>query len=142
MSKALKMRKIGNIGNINPIKYGGGIIFTSSKQDEPWLEYFDGLSDLGFDEDPKELSELDITVYRVGLEKNAKTFLNQYNWADWKRIARLTGSNIKDYTTLSRLKTIRNRALATQNIADYYGWDEIDQDPLLITIGKLINRWA
>lgn len=37
-------RKIGSLGDVNPIEYGGGFVFKSPG-DTPWIEYTDGLSD-------------------------------------------------------------------------------------------------
>lgn len=136
------MRKIGSIGDVDPINYGGGYIFSNPEQGGPWIEYFDGLDSLGFNEHEDELRDLDITVYRINLGKDGRDFLRTYDWVDWENIADFTGQDIAVYTTPYRLKSAQARALAAQDAASYYGWHEFDNYPLEITLGRLMDRWG
>ena len=38
-----KARKIGSVGDVNPVDYGGGHTFSEPGAGGPWLEYFHGL---------------------------------------------------------------------------------------------------
>lgn len=134
-------RKIGSIGDVNPIKYGGGLIFTAPGSGGPWIEYFDGLKTVAPDVDEDENLDLEVTIYRVDLHEDAKRFLSWYDWVDWNDVAGSTGRDVEDYISPSNLRTAQARALVIQDAAGYYGWHEFDQDPLQLTLGKLKQRW-
>jgi hypothetical protein len=134
-------RKIGSIGDVNPIEYGGGPILTASGSGGPWVEYFDGLESVAPDADEDEDLDLEVMIYRVDLHEDAKRFLSWYNWVEWEKVASSTGQDAEDYTNLTNLRTAQGRALAIQDAAGYYGWHEFDQDPLQLTLGKLKQRW-
>src|SRR5574341_164957 len=136
------MRKIGSIGDRNPIEYGGGYIFTASGSGGPWVEYFDGLETVAPDADEDEDLDLEVIIYRVDLHEDGKRFLSWYDWVDWNDVARSAGQDVEDYTSPSNLRTAQARALAIQDAAGYYGWHEFDQYPLQLTLGKLKQRWG
>jgi hypothetical protein len=137
------MRKIGSIGDVNPIEYGGGYIFSAPDIDGPWVEYYYGMeSELpNVEEDPEDVPHLLATVYRVDLHSNAREFLNWYDWIDWEDVADSTGQDVDVYRP-SRLKSVRDRAFAIWDAASHYGWHEFDQYPLQLTLGELMRRWA
>lgn len=137
-------RRIGSIGDVNPIDYGGGYIFSAPKVGGPWVEYYYGMDSEHPDvqDDPEEVPDLPAVVYRVDLYKNGREFLSWYDWVDWESIADSTGQDVKIYTTPSRLKSALARALAIQDAAGVIGWHEFDQYPLEITLGELVERWG
>ena len=72
-------RKLGRIGDVNPIDYGGGYISSSPESGGPHLEYFEGLDSderaerLSYDDDAEEkIDNLKVQLYRVDLGKDAK----------------------------------------------------------------------
>jgi hypothetical protein len=134
-------RKIGSIGDVDPVNYGGGYIFTAARSGGPWVEYFDGLESVAPDADEDEDLDLGVTVYRVDLHEDAKRFLSWFDWVEWEKVASSTGQDAEDYTNLTNLRTAQGRALAIQDAAGYYGWHEFDQDPLQLTLGKLKQHW-
>lgn len=134
-------RKIGSIGDVNPIVYGGGYLFSATGSGGPWVEYFDGLESVAPDADEDEDLDLEVTIYRVDLHEDAERFLSRYDWVEWEKVASQTGLDVEDYTNLTNLRTAQGRALAIQDAADYYGWYEFDQDPLQLTLGELKQRW-
>lgn len=135
-------RKIGSIGDVNPIEYGGGPVLTAPGSGGPWVEYFDGLETVAPDADEDEDLDLEVVIYRVDLHEDARRFLSWYDWVEWEKVASSTGQDVEDYTTPSNLRTAQARALAVQDAAGYYGWHEFDQDPLQLTLGKLKQRWG
>lgn len=133
------MRKIGSVGDVNPVEYGGGCIFTQWESGGPWVEYTHGLESEHPDatEDDPNAS---LTVYRVGLEKNGPSFLGWYDWIDWEEVAESVDADVKVYGP-SRLKTSQARSLALQDAADFYGWHEFDHYPETFTVRELEQRW-
>jgi hypothetical protein len=53
-------RKIGSIGDQNPIDYGGGPIYSAPGSGGPWIEYFSGLDSYP-ELDDDEISDFEIT---------------------------------------------------------------------------------
>ena len=141
----MRVKKIGSVGDVNPMEYGGGFIFSAKGVGGPWIEWFDGL-DVLVDEigqaSADDIPDFEVAVYRVSLEKDAKDFLSQYDWVDWGDVASSTGQNVKVYTTPSQLKSVQARAMALLDAAGYYGWHEFDQYRLIITIAELEKRWG
>ncbi len=139
------MRKIGSIGDVNPIDYGGGFIFSAPEQGGPWIEYFDGLEayvDVIGQADADDIPDFEVVIYRVDLHRDGKEFLSWYDWVDWEDVASSTGVDVEEYTTPSRLRTAQARALAIQDAAGYYGWHELDTYPLDLTLAELQERWG
>ena len=132
MNNATKARKLGSIGDVNPIEYGGGIIL-SLPGDSPWLEYCQGLE--GGEGCPLEL-------YRVDLYKDGKEFLSWTDWVDWEKVAKFCGQDVAEYTTVRRLRTALSRALAVFDAAEYYGWANFDSYPLVLFESELEERWS
>ena len=135
------MRKIGSVGDVNPIEYGGGCIFTQWESGGPWVEYTFGLESDAPDAE-SDYPNVKLTVYRVDLDKNGHKFLDWYDWVDWEAVASSTGNAVEEYTTLSRLRTTQARAMALQDAAGYYGWHEFDQYPETFTLKELEQRWG
>jgi hypothetical protein len=145
----VRARKLGSIGDVNPIDYGGGYIFSAPESGGPHLEYFEGLDTderaerLAYADDADEkIDKLQIQIYRVDLGKDAKDFLSDYDWVNWEGVASSTGQDSSEYTTPGKLRTAQQRALAIQDAAGYHGWHEFDQYPLQITVGELKQRWG
>jgi hypothetical protein len=137
------MRKIGSIGDVNPIEYGGGYIFSDPGAGGPWVEYYYGMEQELPDvqEDPEDVPNLPALLYRVDLHRDAREFLSWYNWVDWDAVADSVGQDEDAYRP-SRLKTARDRALAVSDAAGYYSWAQFDQYPLQLTLGELMARWG
>ena len=141
-------RKLGSIGDVNPIDYGGGYIFSSPESGGPHLEYFEGLDSderatrLSYGDDSDEkIGALEVTLYRVDLGKDAKDFLSDYRWVRWDDIARFTGQDVSEYAP-AKLRTAQARALAVQDAAGHDGWGNFDSYPLQLTVSELKERWG
>lgn len=141
-------RKLGSVGDVNPIDYGGGYIFSSPESGGPHLEYFEGLDSderaqrLSYDDEAEEkIDKLKVELFRVDLGKDAKDFLSDHDWVDWDEIADSVGSDGSAYEP-GKLRTAQARALAVQDAAGYHGWNNFDSYPLGLTVGELKKRWG
>jgi hypothetical protein len=126
-------RKLGSVGDVNPIDYGGGHLFSVPGGGGPHLEYFEGLDSderaerLSYDDDADEkIDKLKVLLYRVDLGEDAKDFLSDHDWVDWADVARSTGGDASDYEP-GKLRTAQARARALQDAAGYHGWHEFDR---------------
>jgi hypothetical protein len=137
--------KIGQIGDVNPIEYGGGIIFKT--YDSPMLEWVDGL-----DETHPKAWDLDLTnrwqtdkvrmeVYQADLHDSGESFLSWYDWIDWQDIATFTGQAVAVYSA-GELTSVESRASALHDAASYHGWANFDEYPLRLTLTELLERWG
>lgn len=136
-------RKLGTLGDVNPIEHGGGYIL-SAPNSGIWAEYFHGLDCDGkawqIDLDNPEHLKREVTVYRVDLERTGKAFRSSYDWVDWEAVAETCGQVVAEYAA-PKLKTAQLRARALEDAAGYFGWHEFDHYPLALTLGELIERW-
>lgn len=137
------MKKLGSIGDVNPVEFGGGYVLENPTG--LWVEHFDGLDcddeAWQIDLDNPEHLKREVTVYRVDLEATAEEFLDQHDWVSWASVAATCGTEELGLYTAGDLQTPQERALAIQDAAGHYGWYEFDQYPLTMTLGELIKRW-
>lgn len=142
-------RKLGSVGDVNPIDYGGGYVFAVPGGGTPHLEYFEGLDSderaerLSYADDSDEkIDALKVKLYQVDLGKDAKDFLSDHDWVDWEKVASSTGQDAANYTNPTKLRSAQARALVIQDAAGYYGWHEFDQYPVELTVGELKKLWG
>lgn len=141
----IKARKLGTVGDINPIEYGGGYVLSVPEQGQ-WVEYFHGLDcesrawEIELD-NPEHLKR-EVTIYRVDIKRDGESFLKQYSWVDWDAVS-LSCGYPDDYEPWvpSKLRLANDRASALMDATGYYGWHEFDHYPLTLTLGELIKRW-
>lgn len=150
-------RKIGYIGDIDYVEYGGGPVFTrgnirgkSYGPGSPHVEYTDGLEIdaphwYGFDNPDWEdgrTSGPTLDLYQVEVYDSAAEFLDWYDWIDWEEIARSWGRHASEYTDPDNLRTAEGRAYTLWEAAGYMGWRELDTEgPRSITLRELLERW-
>ncbi len=123
-------RELGQIGDVNPLDYGGGRIFLGP--DGPYLEYTQGL------DDDQEEETATLVVYRVDLAPDA---LADLDWATPEDIAGYTGQTVGDLRKAGRSKSPVTRATVYEDVAGYYGWENIDSYPLSLSYQELEQRW-
>ena len=129
--------KLGNLGDVNPIEYGGGYVFAAPDVDGPWLEYYYGLDseDWGDRVDDPEDSDNEVEIYRVDVGPDAIAW---HSWVDWIQIARFTGVDASFYLQASEPMDV---AQAIADAASYHGWENFDSYPLTISLRDLATRW-
>jgi len=135
----LKWKIIGEIGDKNPIEYGGGVIIESPDGDFT-VHYTHGLETEGPDVDIDEDPYFEMTVYRVNLEDSGEEFLNWNDWVNWEDVARTNGQDIEVYES-ENLNTPHARAMAIWDAAGHYGWHEFDHYPEKYTIEQIEKMW-
>lgn len=142
-------RERGTVGDVNPIDHGGGFILFAPGQ-SPWIEFTHGISD-----DDREIPDewiedgepnqaflaQQVTVYRVDLETCGEALLSSLDWCDLSEVERSCGYAGTD-NPYGNLRALRQRARLVEDVAGYYGWHELDDDPLVMTLGELRERWA
>jgi hypothetical protein len=134
-------RKLGSVGDINPIEHGGGYVLAYPNDSTPVLEYFDGLESIREEEidlDNPEHLKLTATLYRVDVPHDAHALMRDFDWVDWIAVERSTGV---DLVPAQLDRSVTARADAIVDAAGYYGWHELDTYPLTLTLGELIKRW-
>jgi hypothetical protein len=127
----MKYRIIGRLGDVDPIEYGGGAVFTDGKN--RWLEYTHGREELSWD----DLSVEKLEVYQVDIDDDV---LDWHDWVKLKDLASYTGLDEEELLEYSK-GTLNERAQLLSDIASYYGWYELDQYPLRLHLDAIEERW-
>ncbi len=124
------MRIFDRIGDADPIEYGGGVV-TKDPDGGYSIEYTHGLDWEG--SDPKKMP-----VFRVPVEGDV---FEWNDWADVEDIADFTSIDPDELLALGRGRRIMGRVAVTQDIASYYGWDNLDSYPVSFSAKELEKRW-
>jgi hypothetical protein len=124
-------RIVSRLGDVDPIEYGGGVVFTDGKH--RWLEFTHGREEEAFD----DLAVEKLPVYQVDIEED---ILDWHDWVDTEELSSYTGIDEED---LIRAATgsLAARAQLLADIGSYYGWYELDQQPLSFGAVELEERW-
>jgi hypothetical protein len=125
----VESKKIGSIGDVNPIEYGGGVVFDTEYG--PIIEYTYGLED-----ESDDANEMD--VYQVSV---ARSVWDDLNWAYEMEIAEVTGIQLRKLVKMGKSKDVMDRVAAYEAAASVYGWHELDQYPVKLTAKELEQRW-
>jgi hypothetical protein len=128
---------IGSVGDVNPIEYGGGVVFDT--EHGPVLEYTRGLEDEEVDEDDEGATEL--SLYRVDIEEDALEHLNWVKPGDLKSIAQTMDRSVKELRKAAKSEDVMQRVSFYEDVAGYYGWENLDSYPFKITARELEQRW-
>lgn len=136
---------IAQIGDVNPIDYGGGFVFKCKDVGRPAhyvIEYTFGV-DTDYDQESKHWERL--TLYRVDIPEGGEEFWRHFNWtATPESIRSVSRSMSIDEDELIALGTSSDpiqRARAIESIAGYYGWHELDTYPIEFSPSELRRRW-
>lgn len=143
--RKLRMRRngrvLGQIGDVNPIEYGGGPVWQDDGG-EAHLAYTWGLETDHPDADPMgDVQDLKLQVYVVSLESSGADFVSWYDWVNWADVARSIGMASAELRGYARSDDPMARASVAESIAGYYGWGELDPYPEAYTVGELERRW-
>ncbi len=118
--------KLGTIGDINPIEYGGGIVYK--EYDSLCLEFTHGI----------EEDEKTATVYRIPIEED---IFDDLCWVDLEDVASCCGYEVEEIEAFGRDKDPVVRAQVLADIGGYYGFHELDYYPLVLSVDDLETRW-
>lgn len=119
-------KKLGTIGDVNPIEYGGGIIFDDEYY--PTLEYTHGL----------EADGEALCIYRVNLDADIFDF---HDWVDYEDLALAMEISTDELLVIRNSNCPLARASVIEAIGHLYGWGELDWYPLTMSEQELAQRW-
>lgn len=123
--------EVGHIGDVNWLEYGGGPVFRH-EDGSYTLEYVEEPpDDIDFD-DPKARW----TIYRVALDQEVP------NWGDINDVALTVGSTSRNLRADFLSDDPVRRATAYQDWAGYYGWNNFDDYPLVLTKTEVYRRYG
>jgi len=120
---------LDSIGDVNPIEYGGGVVVDHGHG--PQIEYTHGLDFDGAD--PAAM-----VVYQVPVEDDV---FGWHDWADIKGIASFVDSTPAELRAAGKSLQLMERVWATECIADYHGWVNLDEYPITLSEEELEERW-
>lgn len=123
-------RRIGAIGDVNPVDYGGGVIYKVTGNPEPVLEYVHGL-------DGGDTSKM-MTLYRVEVPDDV---FGYHNWVNIESVASAIGADPEELRRAGKSKKLMDRVWAIEAIASTHGWHELDHYPFDMTEAELRRRW-
>jgi len=128
------MRQIGQIGDVDPIEYGGGIVFAGEDGGSPRVEYFAGLEATP---DP-----LRATIYRVDVGTDKADLVSSLDWVDWDDVAGMLGLDSDDYLALPAWNSAEGRAAVVEDVASHYGLNELDHYPSQLSVTEIAEGWG
>lgn len=120
----------GGIGDINPLEHGGGVVVDSGEGAE--LFYFvpdEDLEHLGVDTGKVE-------VYRVLLEDPEEALC----FVDWAQVARYVGE--EEEVLRGTGESVVARALVYETVGHYYGFANLDDNPLVLDAQEAEKRFG
>jgi hypothetical protein len=135
-------RVLGQIGDVNPIDFGGGVVSLDADR-RATLEYTYGVET----EYPAEtgtgegIEHLTLQVYQVDLGSDGDEFLSDLDWVDWPAVASFTGMDVAELRQGARSKKALTRALVAADVGSFFGFSELDQYPAFFTVAELERRW-
>lgn len=134
MRVKVEVDRIGAIGDVDPIEYGGGLVFYT--EHGPIIEYTHGLE--GEPDADEDEDDVKMDVYQVYV---ASSVWDDLNWADEMEIAEVTGIQLRKLVKMGKSKDVMDRVAAYEAAASVYGWHELDQYPAKLTAKELEQRW-
>lgn len=124
------------IGDKDPINYGGGYVYFDKDTDTYVVEYCYGLEVV---EGPVT-SNTPLDLYSVPFSKN-DNLINTFSWADWDAVAAFISTDITRYKRTYNPRSLRCQLRALTDLAGYYGWYELDSYPRIMTLEDLAKHW-
>lgn len=121
-------RRIGTFGDVNPVDYGGGVIYRNEYGTR--VEYTHGLD--GGDTPEK------MVVYSVTVPDDV---FAEHTWAKPGDVASSVGTNAAQLIASGMSHSLQERVGVLEDVAGYYGWHELDNYPLTMTEKELRRRW-
>lgn len=116
------------VGNADAVRHGGGIITTVSLGS--FLEYTDGAEG-----EPSELE-----VFRALIEND---ILHQYNiiTTEAADLCEFLGRSLPDWLLSARSPDPIVRANCVIDVGTFFGWDNVDEEPLVLSPEEIQQRW-
>jgi hypothetical protein len=145
----MSMIPIGTFGDVNPIRYGGGILYKDG--DSYRAVHFDPTDEPDPDDECDEDDEdadcdgdgrLIVEVRSFDVEDNVITDLSWLDNKDWDGIADSISIDADDLRELATDPDPRVRLQVYQSVAGYWGWDNLDHYPDRMRADELEKRYG
>jgi hypothetical protein len=133
MSRSSIRRFLATVGDSNPADYGGGYVI---RYKHPGQSSFVDLECVQWDSDADNAEG---SLYTGDLRD--RDILKAHDWIDVDDMARLFDFDADEWRRMAR-GTIRERARCLEDIASYYGWDNLDSYPVRVTRDEVRKRYA
>jgi len=131
-------KEVGTTGDINPVDYGGGVIFKHP-QGHYFLLVTPGFEDAGDDSEDAELQ-----LYNIHLPSSYEALKSDLDWVDFEKVFSSIGADSDEIAQrLGALRVARGAEAAVlysrliEDVAGYYGWHELDHYPRTETARNL-----
>jgi hypothetical protein len=127
----------GRIGDVDPVSYGGGFIYTDETGVyPPEVVYFEPASDAEWKE--KEDAAV-LTVYRFILEKDSA---REWWFESLSDIAKYTGQNLSELESVARANSPVPLAQLYADLISYHGVENFDSYPVQMTEREAREKYA
>lgn len=156
MTNQPEWKLVANLGDVNPIDYGGYFIYEDTTgvyppeaevllepnddEEEKWIVY-------RFSLDRCKKFVLDDLVYLIPYEWDSSWRYSAHVYDEWfnnsiEDIANFVGYDVDDLRYLFCSESIIDRALAYRAVGDYWGYDNLDSYPLFLNRKEVEERYA
>jgi len=119
----------GRLGHPEAIRYGGGVIFC-----------WDGLTYLEYTEGSAVADRDELEVFRTHLEDDVLRQFKIDTETLYEICESLNGS-MPDWLRAASSSNVVRRAMCVVEFATYTGWENVDDDPLMLSSAELSTRW-
>jgi hypothetical protein len=133
MSRSSVRRFLATVGDINPADYDGGYVI---RYKHPGQSSFVDLECVRWDSDDDDAEG---SLYTGDLRD--RDILAAHGWIDLPAMARSLDFDADEWRRMAR-GTLRERARCLEDIASYYGWDNVDSYPRRVTRDDIRKRYA
>lgn len=122
-------------GDVNPLEYGGGVLFEDAR-DSYTLEYTYG-QECDCPQASPEEARLDVFV--VAFE-GSDDLVREHNWANLEDVSSSSGISVEELRALGT-STPSDKVTFLELIAGHYGWAELDNCPEQYSLEELEEKW-
>jgi len=122
---------VGTVGDVNMPEYDGGIVYKDRDGESYTLEYVE-VPDDDTDFDDKDARW---TIFRVPLDKGVP------DWGSYKAAAKTSGQKPSELKAAFESDEPMKRAWAYETFAGHYGWNELDNYPLVLDKHEIEERY-
>lgn len=110
--------------------YQGGFILYRRENGEHFIEATQGIAE----DDDNQPPWLLLRVYRHDVPDDVWA---EFDWAEKDAVVSFVDGDVNDGTSEDPM----TRAHVMENIASYHGWENLNHDPLVISLHELKKRW-
>ena len=137
MTQQPNWKFIGHIGDVDPITYGGGFVYTDATGVyAPEMTWFEPAPDEQWHETE---SDTPLQEYRIMLEKEPQS---EWWYSRLTDIASFTGLEVEELRAMSLSRNPLEVALLYSYLIHYFGAEEFDSYPMTLTENEAYVKYA